>query len=235
MKISVVIAAKNEELMIYDCISSVQFANEVIVVDDNSTDKTATIAKDLKAKVFSRKLDGFATQKNYGIDKTSNNWVLILDADERVTEALGKEIVSLKEESNDVFAYDMPFRNFVGSYWLKYGGMYPDRHIRLFNKQYARYGNREIHETLEFQGNLKHLKNDIIHYTYKDYSDYLRKVKKYAAIEAELDTEKPSALEPARTFYGKYLKEKGYKDKMHGLKSAALLSYYPHLKRRLMK
>jgi len=234
MKISVVIAAKNEESMLRGCIKSIKFAEEIILVDDNSSDQTANMARALGAKVYKRKLDGFATQKNYGIDKANNDWVLILDADERVSQELAKEIMTLKAQK-DVVAYDMPFRNFVGNYWLKYGGMYPDRHTRLFNKKHARYGEREIHEVLEFKGGLKHLKNDIIHYTYKDYAEYLTKVKKYAALEAKLDSERPSSLDPARTFYGKYVKEMGYRDGLHGLKSAVLLSYYPHLKRRLMK
>ena len=233
MKISVMIIAKNEEKSISTCLNSVKFADEVVLIDDYSTDKTAVIARNLKAKVYKRKLDGFASQKNFGIKKCKNKWVLILDADESLTPELQSEIKKIKSSNN--VAYDMPFRNYVGDYWLKHGGLYPDRHIRLINKEKAQYGPREIHETLTIQGRVGHLKNDIIHKTYANYSEYLDKVKKYASIEAQTDRDKPPITLPLKVFYGKFIKEKGYKDRINGLKSALLLSYYPFYKRKMMK
>ena len=233
MKISAMIIAKNEEKSIGATLDSIKFADEIVVVDDYSTDGTASVAKAHNARVYKRKLDGFASQKNYGIDKCRNSWVLILDADEALTTNLQKEIAQLKD--SNIAAYDMPFRNYVGGYWLKYGGLYPDRHIRLINKNKAKYGAREIHETLEIQGKVGHLKNDIIHKTYSNYKEYYKKVKKYAELEAKADTIKPPVILPIKIFYGKFFKEKGYKDKINGLKSALLLSYYPMHKRKMMK
>lgn len=234
MKISVVIITKNEQQDLPECLDSVKFANEVIVVDDQSTDKTVELAKAAGAKVFKRKLDGFATQKNFGIDKTTNDWVLILDADERLSEGLQKEIQNLRP-AQEIVAYNINFRHHLGRKWLKHGGLYPDPHVRLFNKKFARYGEREIHEQLNISGKTGTLKNDIIHYTYTNFDEYKAKVKKYAKLEAEADTKRPSVVHPYRVFLIHYLKEQGYKDGWVGFRSAWLLGYYQTLKRRYMK
>lgn len=234
MKISVVIVTKNEQQDLPECLASVRFADEVVVVDDQSTDKTVELAKAAGAKVYKRKLDGFATQKNFGIDKTTNDWVLILDADERLSEALQKEIQALKP-AQGVVAYQMNFRNHLGKKWLRHGGLYPDPHVRLFNKKFARYGEREIHEQLNISGKTGKLKNDVIHYTYANFNEYKAKVVKYSKLEADTDKKRPSFIHPYRVFLLHYLKEKGYKDGWAGFRSAWLLGYYQALKRRYMK
>jgi glycosyltransferase involved in cell wall biosynthesis len=233
MKISVMIIAKDEEKSIATCLDSVRFADEVVVIDDYSKDSTVKLAKQHGAKVYQRTLDGFASQKNFGIKKCCNKWVLILDADESLTKELQSEIEALKPKT--IVAYDIPFRNYVGEYWLKHGGLYPDRHTRLINKDFAQYGSREIHETLVIKGKVGHLNNDIIHKTYANYKEYLAKVKKYATLEAKEDKQKPRLVMPIKVFYGKFLKEQGYKDGMNGLKSALLLSYYQYYKRKMMQ
>ncbi len=233
MKISTVIIAKNEEEMITGCIKSASIADEVIVIDDYSQDKTTEISKKMGAKVFKRKLDGFASQKNYGIEKSKNNWVLILDADERLTPELSNEISNLKADR--YIAYDMPFRNYVGKKWLKHGGLYPDRHIRLFNKKSCRYGDKEIHEELKISGEVGHLKNDIVHQTYSDFKEYAKKVKKYALLESETTEDKPAPIEPFKVFISRLLKQRGILDGIAGIKSAYLLGYYQYLIRQNMK
>lgn len=234
MKISVVIVAKNEEQDLPGCLASVRFADEVVVIDDHSTDKTVELAKASGAKVYKRKLDGFATQKNFGIDKTTNDWVLILDADERLSIALQKEIQALRPIKG-IVAYKINFQNHLGKKWLKHGGLYPDPHVRLFNKKFARYGDREIHEQLNISGKTGKLKNDIIHYTYASFKEYKAKVEKYAKLEAKADTKRPSPIHPYRVFLIHYIKENGYKDGWAGFRSAWLLAHYQVLKRRYMK
>lgn len=225
MKISVVIAAKNEESMLPDCIRSVKrFADDVVVVDDMSTDRTVEVAKKMGARVFKRELDGFSTQKNFGVSKAKNDWVLILDADERATKGLADELVKLRPQKGTA-AYDINFKNHIGKKWIRYGGLYPDPHTRLFDRRHANYGAREIHEILEVDGNIDKLKNDIVHYTYADVGEYMRKVEKYAKLEA-------SWAEPRRyrsglkVFISKFIIEKGFKDGIMGLISALLLGYY---------
>lgn len=233
MKYSVVIAARNEAKNIADCMNSAKGASEFVLIDNDSTDDTVQIASKLGAQVFHRKLDGFATQKNFGIDQTTNDWVLILDGDERLTAALADEILAL--EPGKTVGYRMAFRNYLGHKWLKHGGLYPDYHIRLFDKRVARYGQRQIHEQLEYQGEIETLEHDMIHWTYRNASEYLAKVKRYAPLEAGWDQTKPSILAIAKTFYRKYIKEQGIRDGIAGLISAAMLTYYQVLKRRAAK
>lgn len=233
MKISVMIAAKNEADRIADCLLSVGFADEVIVVDDNSNDATSAIAEQHGAKVFHRKLDGFATQKNYGIDHASNNWVLILDADERVTPELATEITNLKPATT-TRAFSVPFRNFLGDKWLRWGGMYPDRHTRLIDKRYAHYGTREVHEMLEVDGDTGELKGDIIHLTYANYREYLDKVVKYARLEADYTEHRPRYRHAFKVFLGRFITQQGFRDGFAGLMSAGLLGYYQIVIRRSM-
>lgn len=233
MKYSVVIAAKNEAGYIQGAIKSAEGVDEIIVINDESTDQTAEIAKTLGAKVYRRKLDGFATQKNFGIDKAANDWILILDADERLTQGLADEIKALTP-SSEIAGYQMAFRNFVGSKWLRHGGLYPDYHIRLFDRTKARYGEREIHEQLKYDGEVVTLSNDIIHLTYRDFREYSSKVKKYAILETEWDKTKPSLIMIVKTFYRKYIKDLGILDGYAGFRSALLLSRYQLIKRRAL-
>lgn len=224
MKVSVVIAAKNEGEKITDCIKSVSFCDEIILVDDMSTDNTREIAVKLGAVVYKRKLDGFANQKNYGIDKVKNDWVLILDADERVSSKLRSEISTISRAN--AAAFSIPFKNHLGGHWLKYGGLYPDRHTRLFNKNKARYGSRQIHEMLNIDGEVSELNGDIIHYTYKNHSEYWEKVKKYSKLEASTRMEKPKYRHVLREFLSRYFRQHGYRDGFDGLFSAVVLSLY---------
>jgi glycosyltransferase involved in cell wall biosynthesis len=230
----VVIAAKNEQDHLADCLRSVAFADELILIDDYSQDRTASIARAAGAKVFTRKLDGFATQKNFGIDHATHDWVLILDADERVSKTLRTEMRALQPARGTV-AYSIPFRNYVGKKWLRWGGLYPDRHIRLFHRRYARYGSREVHEMLDIHGRTAALAGDIIHLTYASFREYLDKVHRYATLEAETATSKPRYRAGVRVFLDRYIRQQGFRDGMPGLASAALLAYYQIVKRWAME
>jgi glycosyltransferase involved in cell wall biosynthesis len=230
MRYSAVIVTKNEAANILECIASAKGASEVVVVDDDSSDDTVALAQKAGAKVFKRRLDGFANQKNFGIDQTASDWVLILDADERLTPQLANEIASLKPRPSQA-GYEIAFRNYVGKKWLRHGGLYPDYHIRLFNKKLARYGPRQVHERLSYQGEIDRLQHDIIHFTYRNFQEYQAKVRKYAPLEAQSESIKPSLGTVAKTFYWKYIKERGFLDGLAGLASAWLLMYYQYLKR----
>jgi glycosyltransferase involved in cell wall biosynthesis len=232
MKYSTVIIAKNEADRIGDCIRSAEASAEIIVVDDVSTDNTAAIAASLGARVLTRKLEDFASQKNFGIDAASNLWVLILDADERLSPELSEELGNLKDGS-EVDSYSIPFRNHVGGYWLRYGGLYPDHHVRLFRKDLVRYADRGVHEVpTESTKGVAQLAGDIIHYTYRDFRDYRNKVAKYSAWEAREDhrlgikrTRHP-VIAFSRAFVKRLVVLRGYRDGRRGLISAALLGYY---------
>lgn len=240
MKISVVIIAKNEEAKIGDCLASAAFSDDIIVVDDNSTDRTPVIAEQAGARVFPKKMRGYATQKNFGIAKAKNSWVLILDADERITPELQKSIVSTDSQKG-IAGYEIAFRNYVGERWLKHGGLYPDYHVRLFDKSTGQYGKREVHESLELDGDIRRLQGDIIHLTYDNYAAYLNKVKKYSVIQAQedyrLDNSKFKVVHNnvTKEFLHKYIRLNGWLDGFAGLKSALLLAYYRYLYCRELK
>ncbi len=225
MKVSVMVAAKNEEAMLADCLRSVSFAKEIVVIDDYSTDNTVKIAREFNAKVYKRKLDGFATQKNFGIEKCKNNWVFVLDADERLERELIKEIVKLKPPSS-VSVYKIPRMNYIKNKWVKYGGLYPDYQARLFRKNKCHYGQQEVHETLEINGDVRKLKNNLIHFTYESYSEYLKKVKKYATLEAKWTNKRPRLLSVPKVFIVRFIAQSGFRDGIRGLVSAFLMSYY---------
>jgi len=234
VKYSVVTIAKNEAAGIAECIASAVGASEVIVVVDSaSSDETTGIATKLGAAVFHRKLDGFAFQKNFGIDQAHNNWILVLDADERLTPELAEEITKL-DPPPGVSGYQMAFRNYVGDKWLRHGGLYPDYHIRLFNRTKARYGARQVHEQLEYKGKIETLRGDVVHLTYRDFREYNQKVGYYARLEAQSDNQRPTRMFIAKTFYRKFARDRGYRDGLAGLMSALLLTRYQMIKRKAM-
>ena len=133
--LSIVILAKNEEARIRACIKSVgEWASEVIVIDDESTDNTPQIAKELGTKVLVRRMDIEGKHRNWAYSKASNEWVLSLDADERLTEELKGEIESILASNPEHNAFTIPRRNFIGDYWIRWGGMYPSAQLKLFRK-----------------------------------------------------------------------------------------------------
>jgi glycosyltransferase involved in cell wall biosynthesis len=225
MKFSTMIAAKNEQHYLPDALKSVQGCDDVVVVDDESRDRTAELAEAAGARVFRRALDGFASQKNFGLDQCRHDWVLILDADERVSPELLRQIQEL-DPPREVAAYQFAWRNYLGNTWLAHGGLYPDHHVRLVDRRRCRYGEREVHELLEVDGETRALKGDIVHLTYRNAGAYLAKVRKYARLEATWTKQRPRLRSVPKEFLVRYVKLEGYRDGWAGLVSAVLLAYY---------
>jgi len=186
MKPSVIIIAKNEEQMIGDCLRSVrQLADEIILVDSGSTDKTMEIAKKYSARIISlptEKLE-FARWRNVGLREAKGEWILYLDADERVTPELQKEI---KESIKYFTAYEIPRRNFYLGKEMHYGGAWPDYVKRLFLKEKLKRWIGELHEDPVFEGEMGRLKNPIVHIAHRDLSLMVEKTREWSKIEAEL-------------------------------------------------
>ena len=235
MKFSTMIAAINDAGRIGDAIASVQPCDDVVVVvDDRTTDGVAEVAKMAGARVFTRTFDGFASQKNFGIDKAKHDWVLILDTDERLSAKLRDELHALEPEPG-VVAYRFRWRNYLGQKWLAHGGLYPDYHTRLVNRKHGRYGVREVHETLELDGKTGQLEGDVIHLTYADTSAYYHKVLKYARDEARWTKQRPSLGSVPKEFLVRYVKLGGWRDGVPGFVSAYLMAYYKLVMRRYIK
>jgi glycosyltransferase involved in cell wall biosynthesis len=160
-KLSVAIITLNEEANLSRTLASVQFADEIIVVDSGSTDRTIEIAASFKAKLFLEPWQGFAAQKNFAIERCTGTWILSLDADEALTPELQAEIVALLASSPSADAYLLRRRNLFLGRWMRYGGYYPDAHLRLFRRHSAnfappaRFTDRPVHETITLDGTIE--------------------------------------------------------------------------------
>jgi glycosyltransferase involved in cell wall biosynthesis len=233
--LSVVVVTRNEEAKLRACLESVAWADQIVVVDSLSTDATVAIAREFTAHVHERPWPGYASQKNFGMDQATGDWILVLDADERVTPELRAEIQALLAGPAAHPLYRIPFRNHLGGTWLAHGGLYPDFHPRLFRRGAARYGGREIHEALEYSGSKGRLRGAIDHLTYADLAAYVDKVNRYTTLEAEALAAQGHRvrwwhlLRPLPRFFKLYVRKRGFLDGVPGLASAALLAIYPLL------
>jgi glycosyltransferase involved in cell wall biosynthesis len=182
--LTVVILAKNEASRIEACIRSVQgWAAEVLVVDDESADDTAALAERLGARVIRRRMEIEGRHRNWAHSQAQHEWILSLDADERVTPALAEEITqALASGSHETYA--IPRRNYIGERWLRYGGWYPSAQLKLFKRSVFRWEEVSVHPRA-FGPPAGTLKADLLHYSYRDTADYRRKLERQTALEAQ--------------------------------------------------
>lgn len=237
--LSVVIIAKNEHSRIQDCLKSVTgFADEIVVVDDESTDDTRTIALKYTDMICTRHMDIEGKQRNFGASKAKNDWILLLDCDERMTDDLKEEIAAtLKEGDPKVAAYWAPQINYLGDVQLNHGG-WSNPHIRIYNKKYVRWNEAEydvIHPGLKYSEGYKsgNLKCKTIHYSFRDVENMIAKINRYSTLEATkwyLDGRKMSLGKAVwRTvdrFWRRFISKKGYKDGYYGFVAAVLSSFH---------
>ncbi|RJQ27898.1 glycosyltransferase family 2 protein [Candidatus Parcubacteria bacterium] len=186
--ISVIILTKNEKERIHACIESVKWADEIIVIDSNSSDNTTELAIKNGAKVYTRTFDNYANQKNWAMGKASGEWVLYLDADERVLFGLKEEILSLIN-STDCSAFAISRRNIILGQEKKYGPFWPDWVIRLVKKDYFQNWVGEVHEHMEFKGKLGYTNNSFLHLTHRNVEQIILKNLHWSKIDAKLRLE----------------------------------------------
>lgn len=238
--ISVIVITKNEQDNIDDCLKSVYaWADEIIIVDDESTDRTLEIAGRYTDKVFTRKMDLEGRQRNWGASKAKNAWVMMIDSDERMTPELQKEIESvITSNSEKAVAYWVPRKNYFGDKWLKYGGWYPASHIKLYKKDFLKW--REVpadivHPGVDITDGSQglNLKNHLIHYNFKNIEDFIKKVNRQTTLEAikwHLQGKKIGLAhglwKAFDRFWRRYVRKKGYKDGYYGFVAAALSGFY---------
>lgn len=241
--VSVVIVTKDEEKNIGDALKSIADANEIIIVDSFSTDRTIEICKAYTGKIFQHRWQGFAGQKQLAVNYATGPWVLLLDADERVTPELKKEIVGKTSSDpafftpHDFYGFYLPRKNFFLGKWMRYSGWWPDYTLRLFRKDRASLEDREVHEKVIIDGPTAYLQNPLEHYTYRTIADFLRKMENYSTLAAK-EIRKTSggsgmfsvAVRPAVTFIKMFFFRLGFLDGAYGLLLALLYSYYTFLK-----
>jgi glycosyltransferase involved in cell wall biosynthesis len=224
-RLTAVIIAKNEEAVIEDCLKSLKgWADEIIVLDDKSTDKTVEIAQAYADKVETRKMMVEGTYRNYAYSLASNDWVLSLDADEQVTAKLKSEIDEVLSSDNEYTAYSIPLRNYIGGYWVKHGGWYPAAKVRLFRKSKFKYEDAGVHPRIFLDGECGHLKGDIIHKGYPDIGHFLGSLNYQTTKEAQKWFEDKRKMSLARALrktldrsFKAYILKAGYKDGFIGL------------------
>jgi len=235
--ISAVILTKDEEKNLQECLESVKWADEIIVIDDNSTDQTIEIAKSLKAKVFSHPLNNnFAEQRNFALRQAQGQWVLFVDADERISPDLKKEIMEAIKES-DVNGFYLKRQDFFGGRALKYGETANVRLLRLGRKGKGEW-QREVHEVWGIDGQVKELKNPILHYPHQTLSDFIDHVNFHSTLHAEAlrkEGVKPSLwriyFNPKAKFIKNYIFRLGFLDGTQGIIVALMMSFHSFLAR----
>ena len=232
-RLSVVIVTRNEEERIRACLESVGWADELIVVDAESEDKTTSIARELTDHVIVRPWPGYAAQKNYGVELARGAWILSLDADELVSPALRAEIERVIELDGPGDGYSVPRRNIFWGRWVRHGGLYPDRQVRLFRRGRGRFTERRVHESVQVDGDVRALAGDLEHRSYRDVSDFLARADHYATLAAEDIIARGRrvrawdfVLRPLGRFLGMYVLERGFLDGARGFLLAALYAYY---------
>ena len=235
--LSVCIITWNEEANIRACLESVQWADERIVVDSNSTDRTAEIAREMGAKVVLRPFDGHVQQKNFALDQATGDWVLSIDADERVTPGLAEEIRAVVAGNRPGVAFSMPRKSWYLGRWILHGGWYPDRKLRLARQGKARWSGTNPHDHLYADGPTADLRGDLVHYTYRDISDHLRKIDQYTTIAAREMAARGvghpllrMALHSPLRILRMYVLKAGFLDGQAGFVLAVLSGYYVFLK-----
>src|SRR6202044_3180423 len=188
--LSVALITLNEEDNLSRTLASVRFADEIVVVDSGSTDRTVEIARSFGARVFSEDWKGFARQKNSAIDKCVGTWVLSLDADEELTEELQAEIRAMLEADErmapQVDGYRLRLRHVFLGRWMRYGGYYPDMKLRLFRRLTpsgtACFTDRPVHESVQVAGTVETLKNDFLHHGYPNLEIYFEHLNRYRSL-----------------------------------------------------
>ena len=231
-KVTAIIPTFNEEENIERAIQNVQFADEIIIIDSYSTDKTLAIAKKFNTRIIQREFDNFSAQKNYAISKAQNDWIFMLDADERLSKSAKNEIIQVLNKNISTSAFWMNRQNFLLNKKINYSGWQNDKVIKLFNRKKARYNGKLVHEEISYKGTAKLLKNKLLHYTYKNNQEYKNKITLYSKLKAqELFKEgvKPTLyhfyFKPIYRFIYHYILKLGFLDGKNGYIIASINAY----------
>ncbi len=237
-KLTVTVITRNEAANIEAALASVAWADERLVVDSMSTDETTTIARQKGARVESRAWPGYSAQKNYAASIAANDWILSLDADERVTPELAAEIQHLLSSEPDRRGYRMPRLTWYLGRWIRTTDWYPDYQLRLYDRRGAQWTERQVHESIRLTGGEPgYLHHPLQHFAYRDISDHLATIDTYTTLAAQqwaADGRRASiaglVAQPAFAFVRNYLLRRGFMDGSAGLIVSALNSYYVFLK-----
>jgi glycosyltransferase involved in cell wall biosynthesis len=237
VRISATIVTLNEERNIARAIESLRCVDEILVVDSGSTDRTREIAAALGARVIEEPWAGYAAQKNFASGKAAHDWILSIDADEAVSEELEGQIVELRRDGPKFHAYSFPrLAQYLGR-WIRHGGWYPDRKIRLFDRNHAEWQGAYVHESVRAACDTGMLQGHLLHFTCDSLSQHVRTLDRYTTLAAEELRASGAAvplskllLDPAWTVFRTYVIRRGFLDGPQGAAIAWMAGLYTFLK-----
>ncbi|HJT88979.1 MAG TPA: glycosyltransferase family 2 protein [Bryobacteraceae bacterium] len=237
MKITATIITLDEERNITRAIESLRCCDEILILDSGSVDRTVELAQKLGARVIEAGWRGYAGQKNWAAEQATHDWILSLDADEALSEALEAEIWNLKKNGPQYDAYTMPrLAQYLGR-WILHSGWYPDRKVRLYHRAKANWVGDFVHESVHVSGRVGYLDANILHFTCDSLSEHLKTLDRYTTLAAqELAARKLSIgwwrliLDPPWTFVKTYFLKLGFLDGLEGLIIAYMAAFYTFLK-----
>lgn len=237
--LAAVILTYNEEHHIIECIESVRWAGRVIVFDSFSTDRTVELARDEGAEVLQHPFENFGAQRDAALKAIDSEWILFIDADERVTEALRDEMVDVLQSprAGALSGWWLPRHNYIFGKLTLGAGWFPDYQLRLLRREHAAYDpGRPVHEEVILQGESAKLSQPLIHYNYDNDAQFHKKQRKYIQFEAQLrfeEGQRPKFYTPftgaLRQFWWRFISLKGYRDGFHGIKLSLYMAYYEFL------
>ncbi len=237
MKISAAIITFNEERNVARVIESLRCCDEILVLDSGSNDRTVEIATKLGARVIEASWHGYAAQKNIAAELAAHDWVLALDADESLSEALEAEIWQIKKSGPTFDGYTVPrLAQYLGR-WILHSGWYPDRKVRLFDRRKAKWVGEFIHESVTVEGTVGHLKSNLLHFTCNSLSEHVRSMDRYTTLAAQEMVSREKNLgfsrllfDPPWTFLRTYVLKLGFLDGAEGLAIAYMAAFYNFVK-----
>jgi glycosyltransferase involved in cell wall biosynthesis len=236
MRISATVITLNEERHIAEALESLAWADEIVVVDSGSTDRTCEIARRYTPRVVEADWPGYAAQKNRAAEAASHDWIFSLDADERVTPELAASIAAVRERAPTASAYRVARRAWYVDRWVRHGGWYPDYQVRLYDRRQARFEGDFVHESVR-AASAETLEGDLLHYTVESLSDHHRRLDRYTTLAAEAAAARGrrfSALRavarPPAELFKSYVLRQGFRDGRAGLAIAGFAAYYVWLR-----
>jgi glycosyltransferase involved in cell wall biosynthesis len=236
-KLTVTVITRDEAANIAAALESVRWADEIVVVDSESTDGTVDIARRFTDQVIVRPWPGYIAQKNFAAEQASHDWILSLDADERVTPELAGEIRQILNGTPGATGYRVPrVANHLGR-WIRSTDWYPDYQLRLYDRRRARWAGRYVHESVQAEGPVGRLRGELQHYAYRDIAHHLQTMDRYTTLAARQmfeDGRRATWIDimitPRLTFFRNFILRRGFRDGMAGLVISAMNSYYVGLK-----
>lgn len=235
--LSACIITFNEESRIRDCLESVTWADEIIVVDSLSTDKTVDICREYTRQVYQRTWPGNVDQKNYAIGLAKNDWILSLDADERLSPGLIEEIQEALHNPGDVVGFFFPRRSFYLGRWICHGEWYPDHQLRLFKRGCGQWQGTNPHGRVVVSGKTRYMKHDLYHFNYKNFTHQLRTIDNYSTIFADIMADRGKGFglfkflfQPLFKFIKGYFLKRGFLDGLPGFIIATASAFYVFVK-----